>query len=286
MVSGIRYGINVPNFAECGSPIVLVELAVAAEEAGWDGFFVWDHNPAKGWKIPFVDPYVALTAIAVETERIRIGSLVTPLARYHPWRLARVAVSIDHLSNGRLILGVGLGADPMEFELYGENGDAKVRAKKLDEGLDILTGLWKGDSFSYAGEHYRLDEVTFLPRPVQSPRIPIWVAGYWPNKKPFRRAARYDGVVPGKVGEEPLKPDDLRKIISYIADHRIESTPFDVAVGGILPPSPEKGPELVQPWIDAGATWWIGSPDRYWSSEPQERLDELRKRIHQGPPEI
>lgn len=264
-----------------------------AEEAGWNGFFIWDHiyGPAE-WKVPsgdslvpiaqapYIDPFVALTAIAIETESIRIGALVTPLARRRPWKLARETVSIDHLSRGRLVVGVGLGGTLVEFEAFGEEGDAKMRAKKLDEGLDVLVGLWRGKAFSYSGECHQLGEVTFMPRPVQSPRIPIWVACYWPNKKPLHRAARYEGVVPTTADwTKKLTPDDVKQIITYISEHRTSSKPFDIVIGGETPSDSEKGADLVQPYVEAGATWWSENINGWRGS-----FKEMRERIRQGPP--
>ena len=269
MVRNVKYATNVPNFGDYFHPNTLAELASDAEDVGGDGFFIWDHisGPTE-WKVPvgnsvvliahapYTDPYVALTAIAMKTERIRIGALVTPLARRRPWKLARETVSIDHLSNGRLVLGFGLGGTMVEFEAFGENGDTKVRAKKLDEGLDILTGLWTGKPFSYSGEHYQLDEMTFMPKPVQSPRVPIWVACFWPNKKPLRRAARFDGVAPAPADwTKEITPEDVTKIVAYIAKHRSATVPFDVVMGGQTPPDSEKGAEIVRPYVESGATW-------------------------------
>lgn len=295
MSSNIKYGINVPNFGDYWHPKTLAELASEAEEAGWDGFFIWDHisGPTE-WAVPvgnsdvpiarapFADPCVALTAIAMKTEHIRIGALVTPLARRRPWKLARETVSIDHLSNGRLIVGVGLGAASKEFEVFGENGDAKVRAKKLDEGLDVRTGLWTGKSFNYSGEYYQMNEVTFLPKPVQSPRIPIWIACFWPNKKPLRRAAHYDGVVPGVADwTKTLTPDNVRQIVTYIAKHRTNHGSFDVMIGGQTPSDSEEGAKMVQPYVEAGATWWSEELTGWRGS-----LKEMQERIRHGPPRV
>src|SRR5262249_15676842 len=154
---------------------------------GWDGFFLYDQIASEGPK-RLIDPLVALTAIALNTERIRFGPLVTPLARRRPWKVAREAATLAHLSHGRVVLGVGLGADRHEFDDLGETEDPKTRAAMLDESLDVLTGLWSGAPFSYSGQHYRLREALFLPPPVQTPRIPIWVGGIWPTRAPFRRA--------------------------------------------------------------------------------------------------
>lgn len=198
----IQYGLYVPNIGESSYARTFAELARDAEEAGWDGFFLFDTIMFKKTaRVPTVDPFIALAAISMTTRRIRIGTMVTPLARRRPWKVARETVSIDHLSDGRLIQGVGLGDPPDgEFEAFGEDSNAMVRAEKLDEGLDIVTGLWSGEEFSHRGGHYRIDKALFLALPKQSPRIPIWVGGFWPHKPPFRRAARWDGVIPLKVG--------------------------------------------------------------------------------------
>jgi alkanesulfonate monooxygenase SsuD/methylene tetrahydromethanopterin reductase-like flavin-dependent oxidoreductase (luciferase family) len=282
----MRYSVSMPNFADYGDLHTLVELAREAEAAGWDGFFLWDHMIFwRDLPMPIVDPWVALAAIAVGTERISVGPMVTPVARRRPWKLARETVSLDHLSGGRLILGVGLG-DPADadFGVFGEATDAKVRARKLDEGLDVLAGLWSGEPFSYQGEHYRVEETVFLPRPVQSPRIPVWVGGWWPHKPPLRRAARWDGVVPGKMAPdgtfETLTPDDLRAILAYIAGHRMSDGPFDVAIAGETPgDDPAGGAAIVAPYAEAGATWWIENIHGY-----RGPFGEMRARIRLGPP--
>ena len=283
MSPNIRFGINVPNFGSVYYDArTLSNLARDAEEAGWDGFFLWDHMSLDAkWKIPFVDPWVALTAIAMMTERIKVGTLVTPLARRRPWKLARETVSIDHISKGRLILGVGLGM-PRDFEDFGEEVDSRTRAEKTDEALDILTGLWTGNEFSYSGKHYQLRRVVFLPKPVQAPRIPVWLAGMWPNKRPFRRAAHWDGVVPLSVNyPKDLSPDELKKIIVYLSRYRLDMMSFDVCVFGTTPCNPEEASKIVQPYVEAGATWWSES-----ISDMRGSSEEMRERIRQGPPRI
>jgi alkanesulfonate monooxygenase SsuD/methylene tetrahydromethanopterin reductase-like flavin-dependent oxidoreductase (luciferase family) len=272
-----------------------VELACEAEDAGWDGFFIWDHiSSSTEWKVPvgdalvpiayapYADPCVALAAIALKTKRIRIGALVTPLARRRPWKLARETVSIDHLSNGRLIVGVGLGGTVEEFETFGEVSNPKVRASKLDEGLEILTGLWTGKPFSYSGEHYQLKETTFSPTPVQTPRIPIWGACFWPNRKPLRRAALYDGVFPGTADwTKKLTPNDLREIIEYVNKHRTSPEAFDVVIGGATPADSEEGAKIVQPFVESGVTWWLEELSGW-----RGPIAEMKKRIKQGPPKV
>ena len=287
----MRYGVNLPPFADFSDVAALAELAVEAEAAGWDGFFLWDHVIFDPTWHPIADPWIALTAVALRTRTLRLGTMVTPLARRRPWQLARQAATLDRLSGGRLILGVGLG-DPVQwdFGFFGEEVDAKIRAKRLDEGLDIVFGLWSGEPFAYAGEQYQLQEMRLLPRPAQTPRIPIWVGGWWPNKPPLRRAARWDGVVPGKWGGV-LTPEDVRDIVAYVAEHRTAESPFEVVVSGATPgEDPTAGSAVVAPLAEAGATWWIEAVDPWrfgWSWEepwPAEATAQIRDRVRQGPP--
>jgi alkanesulfonate monooxygenase SsuD/methylene tetrahydromethanopterin reductase-like flavin-dependent oxidoreductase (luciferase family) len=278
----LYYGVHTPNFGDYGDPAILAELAHEAEDSGWDGVFIWDHILFWSDCPPLTDPWVALTAIALRTNHIRIGPLVTPLPRRRPWTLARQTTGVDRLSGGRLILGVGIG-DPVEyeFEWFGEPTDAKVRAAMLDEGLDILAGLWSGEPFAYQGAHYQLHEMTFAPPPIQRPRIPIWVAGWWPNKPPLRRAARWDGVFPGKWGE-PLTPDDIRAIGAYIADHRTDTAPFDMVVPGSTDgDDPAADAAVVASYIEAGGTWWIEGLSGWRGS-----FAEMRARLRKGPPRV
>ncbi len=197
----MRFAVFLPNFGPFGDTDALVQLALDAEASGWHGFFIWDHIQLDGADTgPMVDPWVALTAVAAATSSLRIGTMITPLARRRPWKVARETVTLDRFSGGRLTLGVGLGYPPeAEFGTFGEETDDRVRAAKLDEGLDILDGLWSGGEFSYDGEHYKLAGAAFQPRPLQEPRIPVWCGGWWPNRRPFRRAARWDGVAPELV---------------------------------------------------------------------------------------
>lgn len=280
----MHFGILVPNFGNCcGSPRELAELAVDAENSGWDGFFIFDHILySNNEHVPLVDPWIALAAIAMNTKRMRIGPLVTPLARRRPWKLARETVSLDHLSNGRLTLGVGLG-DPadVEFTSLGENGEDRTRAAKLDEGLEVLVGLWRGESFSYLGKHYEVRNVQFLPRPLQSPRIPIWVAGRWPRREPFLRAARWDGVFPlGLARGSKLSPDEIRKVFSFIRKRRADISAYDlVATSGDNDHGNDN--EMLRAYAAAGATWWMKDVRRWRNSR-----EELGSRICKGPPRI
>lgn len=250
----MRNGISVPNIGELTR---LIELGVEADRSGWDGFFLWDHMRfSRDFPVTVFDPWVALGAIAARTERVRLGTLVTPVPRRRPWKLARETVTLDHLSGGRAILGVGLGYPPdADFELLGEDPDEHVRAAKLDEGLEVLTRLWSGEPFDFEGEHFHVRETRFVPTPLQQPRIPIWVAGMWPNRAPFRRAARYDGVVPIKVDERgmpaSLGPDELAEVVAYVRGHRAFDEPFDVVHGGL------PDPDVIGASREAGATWYL-----------------------------
>jgi alkanesulfonate monooxygenase SsuD/methylene tetrahydromethanopterin reductase-like flavin-dependent oxidoreductase (luciferase family) len=263
----VKHGIFLPPFGAFGDPQTLVDLAVAAEQAGWDGFFLWDHlvHRVDG---PYVDAWIALAALAARTERIRLGPLVTPVPRRRPWKLAREAVSVDHLSRGRLVLGVGIGTDhSREFSAFGEPSDDRTRAELLDEGLDIITDLWAGEPTRFSGEHLHVDDVQFLPRPVQRPRIPIWCGAHWPHRAPLRRAARYDGVVP--IGELP--PDAVSNLLSEIRRHRTADDPFDVAVPSWTASAP------VHDYEAAGATWWLEA------FQPDTPLETAHDAVQRGP---
>lgn len=273
-----------PIHRQFADPRLHVELAVEAERAGWDGYFVWDHI---AWKIgarhaPITDPWIVIAAIAVQTECIRLGPMVTPLSRRRPWKVAREAVALDHLSNGRMILGVGLGAvAKTEFRAFGEEGKDKVRGRMLDEALDVVTGLWRGEPFRYQGEFYQIEDAHFLPTPLQSPSIPIWVAGSWrPNgkRKPFRRAAQYEGTTPF-IPHREATPGDFVEILSYISKHRTNEQPIDAVCPRALNEEGIGTVEQVRAFADVGVTWWI-------ASAPPGKLDvdEVRKLIRRGPP--
>ena len=275
----MRFAVWVPNFKEYGDARRLADLAGEAEDAGWDGFFLWDHvYRTRGGGLlpgmPVVDPWIAFAAIACGTERIRFGPMVTPLPRRRPWKLAREVVSLDHLSGGRVILGVGAGSPAdYEFEVFGEDPDPRVRARKLDEGLEILAGLWSGERFSYRGEHYRIDDVQFGPPPLQRPRVPIWVGGLWPRRRPFERAARWDGAFPLQKGASPC-PGEIAKILDFVGSRRSE--PFEMVVTGETEPGRSSD---VPAYAGAGATWWL---ERL--IEERGPFDAMRRRVRAGPP--
>ncbi len=279
----MQYGVTFPSV----DARTLAELAHGAEEAGWDGVFVWD-------LIWGIDPWVSLAAVALRTERVRFGTMLTPLSRRRPWKVASEVVTLDHLSNGRVILPVGLGAAGPEhensgFPKVGEEIDRKIRAKMLDESLDILDGLWSGQPFSYSGEHYRIQDVTFSPTPMQSPRVPIWVVGAWPRMKSMRRVLRCDGVIPSKMNDDgsfaEMTPADIRAMKVFIDEHRSEKTPFDIVMEGETPgDDPAKAASIVRPLAEAGVTWWL---EAVWGTpETLGGIEGMRTRVKQGPPRI
>lgn len=277
----MKYAVNVPNFGTYANIDTLVDLAVTAEKAGWDAFFMWDHIVINRlWKKPFIDPWIALTTIAVKTESIRIGTMVTPLPRRRPWKVARETVSLDYVSKGRLTFGVGLGYPLEEFDLFGEESNSKIRAEQLDEALDVITKIWSGRLFLYLGDYYLVDEARFQPKPVQSPRIPIWVACTWPHKKPLQRAARYDGVVPIHADfSRDLTPNNVKDIVDTVTAYRTRPGPFDVVVSGTTPN--EKGGDLVALYQKVGATWWSENINSKRGS-----VKEMKERILKGPPVV
>ena len=277
----MRFAMYVPNFDTFGSVHTLVTLAQAAEAAGWDGFFLWDHllpdaDSARG---PVVDPWIALTAIAGATSRLRLGALVTPFPRRRPWKLVRETVTLDHYSSGRLVVGAGIGGDWWrEYSAVGESRDDRTRGDMLDEGLDVVAGLWTGTPLTYKGTYYTVEDAQFLPPPYQTPRIPIWIAGVWPGTRPFRRAARWDGIIPTGRNGTP-SPDDIRQMRAYIDNYRTATTPFDVAFQGRAHevPAEERGKHVAD-YAAAGVTWWL---EQVW---PDVALTEVSSIIDQGPP--
>ncbi|MBE3561967.1 MAG: LLM class flavin-dependent oxidoreductase [Ktedonobacteraceae bacterium] len=277
----MKYGFIIPR----GDLHTIIEMAVDAEQAGWDGVFYWDGIYIESMGEMF-DPWVTLAAIAVRTQRVRLGLVLTPPSRRRPWKLARETVTLDHLSNGRLILPVGLGTpDDGGFSKVGEGIDRKQRAELLDESLAILTGLWSGQPFSFHGKHYHVDEMRFLPPPVQQPRIPIWIAGVWPFKKSMERVLRYDGILPERrnVDGSPASatPDDIKAIRAYVAERRTQQTPFDILGEGETPgDNSARAEEIIGPFAEAGITWWM---ETRWG---ETSLDKVRRRIRQGPPKI
>lgn len=261
-------GLFLPPFEALADPVTVARLSAEAEEAGWTGVFVWDH---LRWCEPIsaiADPWITLAAMATATSRIRIGPMVTPLARRRPAKVAKETATLDLLSGGRLTFGVGLGSDAygVEYTKTGEEVDDRKRAAMLDESLEVVTRAWTGEEVVHRGEHYTVDGVRFLPRPVQQPRIPIWVAGLIGNKRPRRRAARYDGYFP---------------VFLETADQAAEAVADINALGPkddfdfVVPLSPGTDPD---PYIAAGATWWV--VEFPWASTT---VDLVRGVIREGP---
>lgn len=297
----MKYGVTLPNWGDCFDPRGLAAMAREAEAAGWDGFFIWDH--VQFIPTPTVDTWVALAAIALATERIRIGPMVTPLPRRRPVKLARETVSIDYLSGGRLILGVGIGAGPWEWEYLGEESDMRIRGAMLDEGLQLLTRLWSGEPVLHDGQFYRfrgdfgpgrpeVNPTPLLPPPRQTPRVPIWVAGSWPRKPPFRRAARWDGVVPLREhrGDGPpiMTPDDVREMLAFISRYRDSDAAFDVVVGQHTDGVDRSADRtIVEAYAEAGVTWWLEDVSPWpfgWRWQGPFPLEAMQERIRRGPP--
>jgi alkanesulfonate monooxygenase SsuD/methylene tetrahydromethanopterin reductase-like flavin-dependent oxidoreductase (luciferase family) len=251
----MRFGLTLPIFGELADPRVVADLAALAEARGWDGVFVWDHLFYSPPVRDVADPWVTLAAIAVATERVRLGPMVTPLARRRPASVAKQTATLDVLSNGRLTFGAGLGSDNHgEFAAFGEDGDARARAALLDERLAFLDRAWAGDPVGTGG-------VVLLPRPVQRPRPPVWIASRWPNRTPLRRAARWDGVFPVDVPS----PDALVEYVDALGVR-------DVVVDGMASDDP-------RPWADAGATWWLTTFSPF-----EVTLAEARAAVNDGPP--
>ena len=277
----MRHGIIVT----AGSPRAAADLAAEAEIAGWDGVFTWD-GVAIGPGDTY-DPWIVMAAMAMRTERVTLGAIVTPPARRRPWKLARETMTLDRLSDGRLVVPVGLGAlDDAAFANVGEPTDARTRAELLDESLAILEGLWSGEPFAFAGRHHRFGPMTFRPTALQRPRIPVWVVAAWPAQRSMARAARWDGIIPqvrdaaGTPGAPA--PDQLREIVAWIRAARAAAErtgPFEVIAQGVTPPDDRPAATaVVARYRDAGATWWIEAD---WE---EATVASLRARIDAGPP--
>jgi alkanesulfonate monooxygenase SsuD/methylene tetrahydromethanopterin reductase-like flavin-dependent oxidoreductase (luciferase family) len=273
----MRHAVFLPIFGELAEPGRVAALAAEAEEAGWDGMYVWDHIAYSAPVTDIADPWITLAAMACRTERLRIGSLVTPLPRRRPMQVAREVATLDRLSQGRVTLGVGIGDDgARELSGTGEQTDAKMRGAMLDEALEVLTAAWSGDLVRHRGEHYVLDGLRVLPRPVQRARPPIWVAMRYGNSAPLRRAARYDGVFP--IGVD--SPNMLREVVTAIEQLRGTSGAQASETGGDPESNREEAFDVVvtrepgqdwRPYADAGATWSLVSFSPYDITEAAVR---------------
>jgi hypothetical protein len=278
----MRFGFIIPS----GTAQEIVKLAAEAEDAGWDGVFYYDDIYTDS-KTEMSSAWPVMAAIAVTTKKIRFGSLLTAIGRRRPWEVARESVTVDHLSNGRLILPTGLGwVGDGAYTKAGMPSDRRIRAELLDEGLEIIDGLWSGKPFRYSGKHNQLKTMKFIPRPVQRPRIPIWVVGAWPRPKSMRRVLKYDGLIPvikkanGSHGE--ITPERIREMKEFVARKRIVKgnarEEFDMIKDGMTPGNQQKAKEIVRPYAESGATWWT---ETMWGVK---RIQNVRERIRAGPP--
>ena len=313
----MKFGLDLPNMGGAGDPRLLAEIAHEAEESGWDGVFIFDSILSPEWESQFpddpekratVDPWIALAAMAMRTERVTLGTMITPLSRRRPWKVARETVTLDHLSNGRLVLPVGLGTvEDGGYMNVGEELDRKKRAEMLDESLAIIEGLWSGEPFAFQGKHYDVKEMRFEPKPVQSPRIPIWVVGAWPRMKSMRRAVRWDGILPivlpagteatagpdvavaaKRIAETGVSldvtPEQIGEIRDYAQRERDSDAQFDIVLEANSSPSrPEQAAETLAKYEENGATWYLEAIFS-WLFLPPHDLDRMRDRIRQGPP--
>jgi alkanesulfonate monooxygenase SsuD/methylene tetrahydromethanopterin reductase-like flavin-dependent oxidoreductase (luciferase family) len=276
----MQYGFVLP----VTDPARLAELGEAAEQAGWDAVFVAE-------MIWGPDAWVSLTAIAMKTERIGLGTMLSPISRMRPWKLASETATLDRISNGRVRLAVGLGAIDTGFAEFGEATDRKTRIELMEEGLELVQLLWKNEPFTFRGKHYQVDTSSISAdmlkwgvSPVQQPRIPIWLTGAWPREVSMQRTFKFDGLLPnfisspGPLGVPPV--DEFRAMSDYAREH-IGDRPFDIVMEGETADNSNEQLETVDRWRRAGATWWIESP---WSR--QDDLEYLRKRIEMGPPRV
>jgi len=274
----MQYGVIITS----GDPRTAAGLAADAETAGWDGVFTCDAVAIDGQGLH--DPWIVLAAMAMRTDRVRLGAMVFAPARRRPWGFAHQAITLDILSNGRLLLPVGLGAlDDRAFGNVGEPTGARIRAGRLDETLAIIEGLGSGEPFSFAGEHYRFGPMAFLPAAVQRPRIPVWVVGAWPHERSMRRVVRWDGIVvqaTDAAGGPAGGPEVLAGIVAWCRRERpadLLNRPFEIVVDGVTPTDdPLAAAAIARAHEEAGATWWIEAD---WANPTVEAL---RARIFDG----
>lgn len=261
----MRFGLYLPPFGDLADPWLLSDLAVRAEVNGFDGFFIWDHILRPQHDLEVADPWISLAAVAVRTRQITLGALVTPLTRRRPQKFARETVTLDHLSRGRLVVGVGIGGDGGgELTRFGEETDEGTRADRLDEALGLITALWSGGPVEHRGEHFRAEGVQFLPKPLRG-WVPVWVAARTPVGRAMRRAAGFDGICPETTRE------GLVEMLTKITAERGSLDGFDVVIRGVPGANP-------LPWQEAGATWWLTDLG------PGFALQDIEAVIDSGPP--
>lgn len=275
----LQYGITLPF----NDPRKVAEMARQAEDAGWDALFLGD-------AIWIMDPLVALSAAAMVTTRLRLGTMIIPVPLRVPYKIASESLALDHLSNGRVTLGLAMGATWMGWHAFpDEVMDTKARAEMLDETVDILTELYQRKQFDYDGKHYhikltQMDLMHYPPKPIQQPRIPLWIPAVWPRMKSMQRVLKCDGLLPHKMNAEnkfeDVKPADLREMKAYIDANRTLTTPFDYVIEGkTFNQTSAQAQDTLCPWVEAGMTWWIES----FYGEPDEKMWE---RVKLGPPRV
>jgi alkanesulfonate monooxygenase SsuD/methylene tetrahydromethanopterin reductase-like flavin-dependent oxidoreductase (luciferase family) len=269
----MHYGIELVPFGSFADPRLVMQIAQLAEQSSWEGLVVWDHVT-----FPYGngDPWVLLSAAAAVTKNIKLITGVAALPRYRPHLLARMITSLDKLSQGRLILGAGLGAQDVEFTAFGDAGDKKVRAGMLDEGLELLPRLWSGEPVTHHGQHYTVENACLAHTPLQKPRPAIWIGGDSPPA--MRRAARWDGWLGGTCDEHSntiTSPERVAEIVTSIYKHRTSPQSFEIALQGVTNPGQS---DKILPYQQAGATWWFESIFPLRGSN-----DEMIARIQAGP---
>jgi len=270
----MHFGLEVIPFGDYADPCSVIELAQAAEQAGWEGLWLWDHM-----LMPYGagDPWVTLSGVAATTQRLKLVTGVSPLPRYYPQNLARLLTGLDLLSQGRLVLGAGLGSVDEEFTRFGLPSEKSIRAEMLDESLQIITRLWSGETLDFQGQYYSVGGAALQPRPVQQPRPPVWIGGESPPA--LRRAARWDGWVTGVIDENASivrTPEQLTRDLAYIQAHRQSQAPFEVAIDGVSQPGEGN---LAQAYAEAGATWWFEAIYGL-----RGNTAEMLERVKAGPP--
>lgn len=268
----MRHGVIVANIGNYSEPATVVELAKIAEFSGWEALLIWDHLGFV-WDAPSCDPWVTLTAVATSTSKLLLGTGVTPLARYRPQRLAMTTSTLSRLCPAGLVLGVGLGGVPGEFSAFGESGDLRERAGRLDEGLTVLSELWSGEEVNHRGRYYTVDGVTLAPTPTEP--IPVWVGGN--ATAAIKRAAAWDGWFADSTDaiEMTLDPADFAKGVETVLAQRDRDGPMDIIVQGYSGPADR---ELVDAYRQAGATWWMEAIHDIRGSLP-----EMMDRVRTGP---
>jgi hypothetical protein len=277
----VNYGFVIPS----GTALEQLELAILADQNDWDGVFVWE--AAYG-----IDAWTLLGAMAARTTHIKLGTMLTPLPWRRPWKVASQVLTLDQLSNGRAILAVGLGAVDNFLGNTGEELDRKTRAEMLDEGIDLIRGMWTGN-LQYAGRHYQMDlsartDLAITAKSVQD-RIPIWCVAAWPRPRSMERILRCDGVLPNVWRDDHwdrAQPEDVQPMMQWLRDHGGAGEGFDFVVEGTTSANDIRtASHTVQPFADAGATWWLEAD---WSSfeNPSGQQDALKARILAGPPKL